>query len=138
ERKRTWPRTLRLGGRAGGRRMSVVHSHHDGNESRLFGADRLLDPFAGIALACVEKGCTGSSLADDADLVRFRIRLLETIGQPFGHGIAEDDPGFGGRDLRLLRRRGTGHIGGSLVLTVFTRPRRSPFGRRAGIEKPWI
>ena len=89
---------------------AIVQSHHHDDERRLGGRDRLADDLRPILVfvAGVVADQTGGRaiLAHHREIGRIAQRILKTVGQPVGHGIAQHQHIAAARlNVELARRR---------------------------------
>ena len=107
--------------------------HHD--ELRLGRRDRLADHLRPILLfvaaVVTDQAAAGAVLAHDGEVGRIAERVLQSVGQPVGHGIAEHQHAAAGRlGVELPRRRRAAGIDRAL-----DRARAARIGTEKRIER---
>ena len=88
-------------------RQAVVDAEHDDDGGRIFRRQHVLDRLrpvrrVGPRIVAHETGIR-SGLAHDANLRRVSERFLETVGEPIGKRIADNDHRLGRRRFHLAR-----------------------------------
>src|SRR5262249_54532861 len=121
---RVWSRRgrRRSHGRAFADRLTVVDANHHHDELGLVGGERFLyrrDPITVAPWVVADQSGIGAILAQDGKFWLLRKGVFEAVGEPVGHGVADDhDGGRRGSVGLALRRRRTRIVRGRLALLV--------------------